>query len=324
MTYAKGSSIDTADYNNFAGLTATAAPSAAVAQQKAGYLWGVGFGDRGYGGTVPNLTAVSTGNVVGQEWQNLRTTLSNLASWQGTSTTLLPPSSSFNAGQSIVAHEQSAPSLNAYDIQDMLVLLDNNRLNYQVGNMTLTSSAASSTRGATWGSSGNPDIDVVFEVTFASENAARYFFNSGGEIRIALNHPSTLTPRDQSWNTVLSGLQVAFRANTTVKLGGAYGTAVSLGYYGLTTTEQLILNGQNTGISPYGVNDFYIYARATSIAGVNGARGSVLQFRVLLVDEQTNAFSDTVQGGTSATLSHLRATGAITVASPTVTVPNAF
>ena len=65
-------------------------------------------------------------------------------------------------------------------------------------------------------------------------------------------------------------------------------------------------------------------AKASTITGANGAKGSVLNFRVILADQQTNAFSDIVQSGTNATVSHLRATGSVSLASPTVSVLTAF
>jgi hypothetical protein len=322
MTYAKGSGIQAADFNTFAGVTGAAAPSALVAQNKAGYLYGIGFGDRGYGQTTPALTATSSGNAVDGEWQNLRTILASMASWQNTSTALLPPSSSFNVGANIVAHESSAPSLNAYDIQDMIAALDTNRFNYQIGNMTL-STIQTSTRGSTWGDAGT-GITAEFQVVFNDENNARYFFNTGGEFRVTLSHPNVSNPRNQNWNTILNGFTLAFRANTSVRTGGSFGTAQSIGYYQLTTAYQTICDGTNIGITPYTSNDFYVEARATTIAGVNGAKGSTLQFRVRLIDEQQNGFDDLVASGTVSNLQQLRATSGYVISAPTSSIITAF
>jgi len=323
MTYAKGSNIAATDYNAFAGVTGTAAASSVAAQNKAGYLYGIGFGDRGYGQSSPTLITKNVGDAVGQEWQDLRSVVASLASWTNTPITLLPPTTSLNNGVAVTAHEQDAPSSNAYDFQNLIASLDANRFNYQIGNMTLTNSAASTTRSTTWGG-GTGGITAEFSVTFASEDAARYFFNTGGEIRLALAHPSTLTSRDTSWNTILSNLVLAFRANAASKITGAYGTAQAIGYYQLTTAYQTILNGTNSSIGAYTVNDFTISARAVSITGLNGAKGSVVYFRVQLVDEQTNAFSDIVQSGTIATLSHLRATSTYSLPSPTSSIVTSF
>lgn len=212
-----------------------------------------------------------------------------------------------------------------YDFSDILALVDSNRFHYHPANMTLTTSAATTVRATTWGG-GSTGITCEFSVTFTGEDAARYFFNTGGELRVTLNHTDTSTARNSSWNTVINNLTIAFRANGTARIAGSYGLPTGAGYYGLTTTYQAILDGTNTGISPYGVNDFYIDAKAVSITGLNGAKGSQLYFRVRLIDEQTNAFSDIVAAGTAANLSHLRATASplTAKAAPTCSVVTAF
>lgn len=203
-----------------------------------------------------------------------------------------------------------------YDLLDALNVIDSNRFAYNPANMTLTTSAASTTRSTTWGS-GSTGITCEFSVTFTSEDAARFFFNTGGEIRITLNHTDTTTARNSSWNTTINNLTVAFRANGTARIGGLYGLPTNTGgYYGLTTTYQTILDGSNIGTSSYSVNDFYIDAKASTITGSNGAKGSVIYFRVRLIDEQANPSTDTVAAGTMATLSHLRATGSPLTAKP--------
>lgn len=319
MTYAKNSSINANDFNNFAGTTDVGAGSAANAQNKAGYLYGVGYGDRGYGLNSISLVAKNSGDTIGQEWQNLRTILNSLAQWTGSAQDLIPPSSAFNTGSNIIAHERDAPSTNSYDIQDVLSTLDTNRLNFQIGNMTLSNNASSSTRNSTWGA-GSSGITCEFSVSFSNEDAARYFFNTGGDIRLALNHPSTLTPRDSSWNTILDNLVVSFKANTSSRLSGSFGVSRDVGYYQLTTNYQTILDGTNTGVSAYSVNDFDVSAKTGPFTGTNGSKGSIVYFKVTLADEQSNAFSDIVQPGTSVSLSHLRATNLISITPPTTAV----
>ena len=292
MTYLANNNIQASDYNTFAGVTGSAAASAAAATAKAGHLYGIGFGDRGYGQSTPSLVAKVAGDVVGQEWQTLRTVMVNLANWQNTSIATLPAAASFNAGAAITAHSA---------ISSLLSSLDTNRLNSQAVNMA-TSSLITSTRATTWGA-GSSSIVCELRVAFADENQARYFFNTGGELRVSLIHPSTLTARDQSWNTVLNNLTIALRAHTSVRTSGSYGAAQNLGFYELLTTDQTILNGTNTGITPYGVNDFTVAARVQSVAGLNGGNGTAVVFRVTLTDEQTNGFSDIVQSGTAATVS---------------------
>jgi hypothetical protein len=456
--YVKGALVGAQDYNDLAGVTGTAATDAVVASEKAGYLWGVGYGDRGYGQSTPALTAHSAGSLV-PAWANLREALLRLTTWQDTSDDDLPPSTALAAGAPIAAltrgyilrnhdfqtgvltpwtstnssdqtwsvvsgadHNGTTKSLlqsvaiagaasqgrfvnpviphsvgsglslpgktirargwakrvagngqaqlvviyrnnstlngatstvfttssdwtllevtgtvpadttridfefrnpggseettsqfddaqfflesSAQSIPDLLALLDENRLNYDIANMTLASSAASSTRSTAWSNT----ITCEFSVTFASENAARYFHNTGGEIRIALEHPSTATSQDQNWHDVLDDLVVAFRANESVRLSGSTGTATGVGYYDLTTSYQTILDGTNSGSGAYSTNDYLVEAKADTITGLNGAKGSEIWFRVTLADQHANVHFDEVSSGTNAVLSHLRAT----------------
>lgn len=314
MTYATGNPISASDFNTFARSTSIAAASAIDGQYAAGFLWGVGYGDRGYGQTSPSLEAAVANLAIGQEWQNLRTVINNLAAWQGTSLTMLPPSTSFTAGNPIIPH----PANTATSFADALTLVYNNRLNYQPGNTSLTT-ASSSTRLLTpWGS-GLTGIACEFTINFASENAARFFFNTGGDLRVAMTGTPTSSPQNLAWANLLNGLSIAFKANTTTKLTSGTtvaGTANAIGYYQLTTAFQPIFDASNAGGGLYSANDFIIYAKAVSIAGTSGAKGNSIVLRVELTDQHTNAFSDSVLPGTTATLSYLKATTGLTVAAP--------
>ena len=319
MSYAKGSVAQASDYNALAGITASAAANSAAAQKVAGYLWGVGYGDRGYGQTSPALANVSVG-AVDQNWANLQTILNNMATWQNTATTGMPTAANLAAGAVTAAY----PTGNSPSLVDFLSTLDTNRLNYITGNMTLTSSVATNTRATTWGLSGG-SITGTFTVTFASADAARYFFNTGGEIRIALAHPNTSTTRDADWNTVLSGLVVAVRANASARLTGSYGTAQAVGYYQLTGSNQAILS-DTVFPSPYTTNSFYVYASVSGAAS-NGGPGNVITFTITLNDTYYTAQDTTgVHAGTNAVLSHLRAGSVLSVlpAAPTCAVGTNF
>ena len=321
MTYIKNSAIAGADYNSLAGSTSDPAASSLAATNKAGYLWGVGYGDRGYGRTTPSVSMKSAGATVAREWDELRSVVQAIATWQNTSTVLNPPSSAFDQGAPIVAHERDAPSLNAYDLTDLISLLDTNRFNYQLANMALSSNVASTTRTTTWGG-GAGSITTEMTVDFESENSARYFFNTGGEIRIGLEHPNTSTPIDVSWNTILSNLTISLKAKQTSRLSGSYGTGTSIGYYGLTSTFQTIYSGMNLGLGSYSVNDFYVEAKVNSVAGLNGGNGTSITLKIVLVDEQTVVGA--VSAGTTVTLSHLRASSSISLAAPIVTLDAPF
>lgn len=269
--------------------------------------------------TVPSMAFAESvsGSLIpvsASDWLNLRNVIASCASHQGTATTLLPPASDFVAGASIKAE---ASATTAYDFATMIANVDSNRFNTNSGaSMTLTANALTISRASTWGA-GSAGITCTANATFASEDAARYFFNSGGEIRFALSHPTGST-QDNNWNAALAAVgTVAFKAHSTTRSGTA-GTPAAIGYYELTTSAQTILSGA-IGSGAYSTNSITVTAAATSITGANGAKGFQIQFVITLSDSHTNAWTDVCAAGTAAVFSHLKATAVLSgIASPTI------
>jgi hypothetical protein len=317
MSYAQGQNIAASDYNSFAGGAAITAAfaSSAAATQKVAALLGVGYGDRGYGQSTPSLPVRVAGDAIAaSDWANLRTAISTLASHQGTAVTQLPPAGDFVSGANVKAETTAATT--SYDFATMIANVDSNRFNTNSGaSMTLTSNALTITRASTWGATLG-SITAVATATFASEDAARYFFNSGGEVRFAISHPTGST-QDNNWNAALAAVgTVAFKAHATTRTGTA-GTPASIGYYELTTADQTVLSGA-IGSGAYSTNSISVSARAASVTGVNGAKGSQIIFTITLTDSHTNTFSDICSSGTAVTFAHLKATAVLSgIVSPT-------
>lgn len=304
MAHAHDHAITAADYNALASA--------------ADYIYGVGNGDHGYGQSSPALPTLSADSVgAAAPWLTLRSVLTNICAYQNTSTAKLPPTDKNSAGEGHVAYGAGDPK----SWPDLIALCDTNRLNAHFSNMTLTSSAASTTRSSTWDSY----VQAGFSIDFGSENNARFFFNTGGELRIAFAHPDTSTLQDESWHYVLSNLNIAFKAHSTAKLSGR-GTGSSIGYYDLTTDWQpvFVVYGTDSmyGGGLYNDNVMTVYAKADSITGENGAKGSLIYLYCNFYDEHTNAYYDLAQAGTTATLGHLRGTGSLPspIAAPTCAV----
>jgi len=323
MSYAQGQSIAASDYNTFTGGQdlGVAFASAAAATSKVSALLGVGYGDRGYGQATPSLPAKAAGNsIAAADWLNLRNAIATLASHQGTATTLLPPTTEFVAGASVKAE---ASATTAYDFATMIANVDSNRFNTNSGaSMTLTSNALTISRVGTWGA-GSAGITAIATATFASEDAARYFFNSGGEIRFIVSHPTGST-QDNNWNAALAAVgTIAFKANATTR-SGTSGTPAAIGYYQLTTTNQSIVSGV-IGTGAYSTNTITVSARAAAITGANGAKGSQIIFTINVLDAHTNAFSDVCAAGTAVAFSYTKATAVLTgIASPTMAQSQAW
>jgi hypothetical protein len=314
MSYIANSNILASDFVSLAGdkLPNVAFSSSAEAQGKIAALVGVGYGDRGYGQN-PALSIPSAGQpILGSHWNQLRSALSFLAQHQGTSLPKLPPASRFDIGQAIYAETGT------YDFSECASLVDANRFNTANGaSMLLIANALILTKNTTWGG-GNSSITATIQAAFSSENAARFFFNSGGEIRLVLSHPSNYIQQYANWSTLLSNIGTfALKARTSSKTG-TLGSVVNKGFYDLTTTNTSLLTA--SGTSAYYANNVMISARVASVSGENGGNGTTIVFTIRLTDAHTG-WSDIVYNGTKAVFSCIKATTPVTgIESPSFSV----
>jgi hypothetical protein len=253
MTYLSGGLIQATDYNGFLSTV--------------NGVWGTGSGDAGYGQTP--LSTVSTGGTVtATQWSNLLSTVSSMASHQGTSISAISPSPV--TGGTITYFNQLSTNISA-----VTGSADNNAaaVGTQYTAWTGTSGKTSST------GSGSAPWSIVFThtITWASANAARFFFNAGGIIKWQVGKSSTGTVADPEWNDlagtlcgaifITGGTQTQTIAGTsytgTTKIGGT-GTPNTLltttGWYDLLTTDTLIYR-QFADTSPYTGQSISIQAR---------------------------------------------------------------
>ena len=244
MTYSSGGLIQATDYNGFVSTTAGANVNA---------TWSTGSGNAGWGQTALG-TVSAAGTVTATQWASLVNTLASMGSQTGTTITARTAPT---AGQTI----STLAAINT-DLTNCY----NNRGNaaasgtaYGTFSGTTSKTAATGSGQTTW------TITFTHTVTFASTDAARYFFNAGGIVKIQYGKSSTGTDIDPDWNTfagycgsinITGGAQtIASQAYTgTTRLGGTGGTqttlATSTGYYALTGTPVTIFKLNNTN-SPY-------------------------------------------------------------------------
>lgn len=308
MTYSVGSLIQATDY---IGLRGSKAPSVAYAddteaQNKLAALIGVGYGTRGYGQTSTTFPAVSAGDTItASQWNSLFSVLSSINTHTGSALTV---PSSVSAGSTIEAYDGSSGRPN---VSTVVTTLDTNRLQADPLQMTLTSKLTS-VRSTSW------TVQVLheFTVTFASEDTARYFFNSAGEVRLSA---SKTTVTSDSLNNAITQLlsnmgTIKFGANATTYTGTG-GTPYAIGYYQLTGVYQTLF--YQPGPVSYSAPSYTLQGRAESITGTNGGNGSTLRFRAIF-DTNVVGYA-TVDGTLTSAVSELIATGSLTVASPTYT-----
>lgn len=293
MTYAQFSSIDAVDYNTLVGGN----PVTTIGTLNA--VWGTGAGAAGYGQTPEgNVTVGST--VSASKWANLVNTTANSATHQGTTITSVAAPV---AGGSI--NYISALSTN-------LTSIYNNRLNAATQGTTTSNSV---TYGATWSS----QVTFTHTVTFANGDAARYFFNSGGQLAITCSHTNgpginslLNTLASDTGTVVLSAMSsgsatiAGIPYNGITKVGGAnlVNTTISpnSGYYALTTGNANVFT-QTASTGPVGYLSTYIriIAQSNGTQGSNGDAGSVITLYTIW-DEVPNGLVATATTNTTLTV----------------------
>jgi hypothetical protein len=267
MSYAQYGTIAASDYNGLVG----AANSTTSGTLNA--VWATGGTSAGYGQTAEANVAVGD-TVTATKWANLVNKTSNSASHQGTSITAVTAP----ATGGTVTYLSAIPT--------NLTSIYTGRLNAA----TLGSTAANSAnRGTTWSN----NLVATLTATFANGDAARYFFNSGGQLKLSFSHPTGSTI-DNSLNALATACgtvvvsapssgtitvaSVSF--NGVTKIGGS-GTVNAIsnnsGYYGLTTSNTQIFK-QLVASAPSGYTNtnININAKTNGTQGSNGDNGSVI------------------------------------------------
>jgi hypothetical protein len=259
MTYSLGSVIDDADYNGFAADT--------------DLVWGVGSGTNGYGQTNTVGTVAAGSTITATQWATLLTRIASAASHSGTTISAI---SNPTAGSTISAYTALSTNVGA------------------IGNNNAAASGSDSTVTTSTTSSWTASATTSKTVTFASANQMRYFFNSGGMIRIGFSRSGgTASTQNTAWSTLLTSAgaivltgagapaQTKSIAGTTyqgtTKIGGS-GTPTTLaegvGAYNLTGSAQTLYQQYATTYT-YTANYVQINATATATA---------ITFAVTLID----------------------------------------
>lgn len=247
MTYTVGGLIQATDYNGFVSTNGA----------NVNGIWSTGATTAGYGeAAVSTVAAAAT--VTATQWSTLNSRISSMASHQGTTITS-------RANPTTGSTIEILANLNT----DVTAITNARGNAAASGAQTTTFSGTTSKTTATGSGSTAWTITFTHTITWASANAARYFFNAGGRIKWETNKSSTGQLADAEWNdlantlvgdiyitagSVLSPQTIAAVSYTgTTKVGGT-GTPVTLttstGWYNLSTSDTLIYK-QFADTAPY-------------------------------------------------------------------------
>ena len=229
MTYSTGSTILDDDYNIFATGNAAGTGDNNVANINT--VWGTGTADKGYG-QGSTLSPVSAGNTItATQWATLISRMTAIANHQGTSITAITEPV---IGDTIAAYAALSTNITS---------IFNNRRNATASGSDLTTNGTTQTTSS-WGVS----AATTKTITFSSANAARYFFNAGGQIRISFSRSGgTSNQKNTAWTNLLTAV------GTLVWTGSSSSTTIA----GTTYTGLTKIGGSGTPavLSAVGVLD---------------------------------------------------------------------
>jgi hypothetical protein len=291
-TIAQNTVIEALDYNTVVG-----------ASTKVRNVWAVGNQNTGYGQTNYTTANVSIGDLItAAQWNNAISATSNAASHQGSSIITV---SAVSVGGVITASGTGGLA----NMAPNMTTIYSNRLN-------AVSQGSTSANTATYGSTWLNAVTFTHTVTFASGDAARYFFNAGGQLAITCSHPAG-TGIDLLLNNLASNVGTVVMSSPTsgavtiagtsyngiTKVGGGGSTptiGTNVGYFALTTTNAAAFNQTaSTGPAGYLSTLINVQVKSNGTQGSNGDAGSVITIYTLW-DEIPNGLS--VSAGTATTV----------------------
>jgi len=268
MSYAQNGLIEATDFNTLVGANPE------TGANKLNTVWATGGTTAGYGQTAVAQVAGGDTVIATGQWNALVANTASAAAHSGSSITAVSAPTSGGT----VTYLSAIPT--------NLTTIYTNRRNAAAVGSTSTSTA---TRSTSW----QDALTFTHTVTFASGDAARYFFNSGGQIKMTASHPTgagiNLLFSDLASNagTVVQSapnsgtVSIAGTAYSGISKVGGGGTAPTIdankGYFGLTTSNATVFT-QTASSGPSGyLSSFLRYiVKSNGAQGANGDTGSVI------------------------------------------------
>jgi hypothetical protein len=219
MSVALGAKIFASDYN--------------VLQSTISTIMGIGTGIYGYNQTILSSQLVRTAgrfpSIKLADWLALRTDIVNAYTHIGQPGGLIVPSIPTRTNK-----------VTAVDYNRYLAIVN---ATYAASTTTPPAGQASlatlitSTRLTTW----NGTVTHTVTLTWPDRNAARGFFNAGGEIRMLASLTSyPAAAKNSDWSKMLSDMGTIFLKASDILCNGSYAVLGTGGFYGATTNSTLI------------------------------------------------------------------------------------
>jgi hypothetical protein len=261
---------------------------------KISQVLGSGAASKGYGQTIYS-TDVTAGQVIlKSQWDALRYDIVNVFQHQQGTVPAIT-----QVGLNNVITDDAGDALQNYNYYADVAT--DNRFDVATGEYGITA-IDTKTTSSTWSTSASATLTC----TFSTADEARYFFNSGGKIRITPSFVPAASPTQQSnaWNTFLT---------TTVGSQDFEGRLIAaLGFYTLTDSYQEYY--QSAISTPYSAN-YYQLAAKCDVANNSLGTAAEVTIRITLndayVDPGAPAPGDLVDGTLTLVAEEIKAVGVL-------------
>lgn len=278
-------------------------------------VYGAGSGTYGYGQPMASSYKLDHEKISQTDWDNLRFDIANSITHQSGTLPVITD----------VAEGQLISLTNNTTYTSFANTADTNRFNIGAGRF-LTRAATDSLNNSiiatrTWSASTVPQywlnsISCTITATFSSSDQARWFFNSGGEIRIQSSRTGgTSNAQNNDWSSLLSSAGMRSFGSQTPTPG--FSPLNGQNFYRLTNTFQNYYS--LTSSAPYASNSYVLQA-SCNVANNSTGTATVVNFRVVMTDAYVDPgnlptdvpnTTEGVDGTFTITVTEKRATGTI-------------
>jgi len=276
LAYQTGDLILDDHYNGFAN---TNSPN------NVNKIWGTGNGTYGYGQSNTVSTVSAGGTVQASQWNTLLSRMQSIGDHQGTNMTTA------DSGQLVAGDPVQA----ILEISTDITSFGNNRYNVAAANLTASSDPNSVNRTFTGSWTTNTIHEVKF--TFASSDAARFFFNAGGKITHVWNLSGhTSDDKANEWVDLFNTKAATFTFsgnNDSLSGSGTQDTDKNEGFWSSDTDDSYaVYQKQFADTSPYTTNFCQWEVKVTGTAGDNGGKGEVITIKATAKDDAADSSDD--------------------------------
>ena len=267
---------------------------------------GTGSGSFGYGQTIYSSSVSSGQRIEKSQWDAIRYDIVNVFVHQ---TGNIP--SVVNVVTNDVIRDDPGYALHNYNYYADLG--QNNRFDIATGQFGI-SAIDTKTTSSTW----NTNASAELTLTFANATEGRYFFNSGGAIRISSTLAGGTSSQANAWTNLLDAVGEQDFVGDIVAANG---------YYTLTNSYQTYFS--RAASTPYSANLYQLKAKCNVADNSAGTATSVdikIELSDSYVDLGAPAPGDLVDGTLTIVAEELKATGTLQPTGDPFTVagPNSY